>query len=805
MPRPGIHRPSSPQAKPDAVFDFVSDDDRPLSELESSKKSRKLKKYNVTPNKVAGMTDALTSMTIKTGETPQKQDVKAAKATPKTALAIDDTKQATPAAPAKPPAVTEAAPPPAKELGLDKAGAATGTNKRSADDDLSSSKKRQKKVEPAATDTPVKDAKPTKAQAAPRPPQTAAGSGTSSADKTMIPAVVRKEIEEATTKGSAERPHMPTTSEETKKNALASPPAANVTSTTDAAATPQHKLEKPVPREDETIIVLSSDDDEPSPKTKTIIKPIVPLVQVKKEPGTGDADGDSTGAATAAEEAADQVQAADSTATSDVATAADSTAANDAAKAADSTTPADIIEAATTTTSKSVHSAPETNAGPTDDESDYTDLDEDRSIPDGDSEYNTDEMDEMIEAMEEGDRRFGPKAATSQQRDHGQTKAQAKQDVDIADVTGHIAEPSADNAVQDGNGNADNTSHSSGQQTDDSSSESGDSSSDTSARTAHSPLQTTHFSISAVQRENDFQLFVNQLQQIHHRQTELIHALVYGSVDASDRDVQRAMRVLHLISSEVIDAVQQSSPQDPTPVAPDTARKLLKLLPASPADTPAEAGQDGTIAHDALAAVTSPRKYVNVTDGEASGVANISAQQDTQRCSESEMLDVSLEVAPNDDELVAKGIANGLFGEAKPPKQAARLLDKPGTSQQVDAKPEQAARIHHIRSALKRSLACDATQPAHKQPRKADNFPPDNALVRRITGREPSHYARLMGDLAWRKLLATHAFDKACHNYRPLGRAQQPSIELATAAFQLFYIYCGPGAGTWRRHAPQQQ
>ena len=359
--------------------------------------------------------------------------------------------------------------------------------------------------------------------------------------------------------------------------------------------------------------------------------------------------------------------------------------------------------------------------------------------------------------------------------------------------------------MQDDNGNADNTSHNNGHQTGDSSSESGDSSSATSVRTAHSPLQTTHFSISAVQQENDFQLFVNQLQQIHHRQTELIHALAYGSVDTSDRDVQRAMRVLHIISSEVIDAVQQSSPADPTPVAPDTARKLLKLLPASPADTPAEAGQYGTNVHDDLAAITSLRKDVHVTDGEASGAADISAQQGTQPCSEAEMLDVSLEVAPNDDALVAKGIADGLFDKAKPPKQAATPLDKPSTSQQADAQPEQAARIHHIRSALKRSLACDAAQPAYKQPRKADNFPPDNALVRRTTGREPTHYARLMGNLAWRKLLATHAFDKACYTYRPQSRTQQPSIELATAVFQLLYIYCGPGGGTWQRHAPRQQ
>ena len=342
-------------------------------------------------------------------------------------------------------------------------------------------------------------------------------------------------------------------------------------------------------------------------------------------------------------------------------------------------------------------------------------------------------------------------------------------------------------------------------QTDGSSSESGDSDSDTSVRTPHSPLQTTHFSMSAVQRDNDLRLFVDQLQQIHHRQTELIHALVYGSVDTSDRDVQRTMRVMHVVSGEVINAVQQSSPPDPTPVTPGTARKLLKLLPASPADTPTEASQDGANIHDDLAAITSPRKGVNVTDGEASGAADIAAQQGAQPCSESEMLDVSLEVAPNDDELVAKGIADGLFDKAKPPKQAAKSLDKPSTSQQADTEPEQAARIHHIRSALKRSLACDATQPAHKQPRKAENFPPDNALVRRMTGREPSHYARLMGDLAWRKLLATHAFEKACYTYRPQSRIQQPSIELVTAAFQLLYIYCGPGGGTWQRHNPRRQ
>ena len=83
-----------------------------------------------------------------------------------------------PAAPAKPPTAAEAAKPAAKEPELDKAGEVTGANKRSADDDLSSSKKRQKKVEPAATDAPVQDAKPAKALAAPRPPQTAAGSGT---------------------------------------------------------------------------------------------------------------------------------------------------------------------------------------------------------------------------------------------------------------------------------------------------------------------------------------------------------------------------------------------------------------------------------------------------------------------------------------------------------------------------------------------------------------------------------------------------------------------------------------------------
>ena len=236
-------------------------------------------------------------------------------------------------------------------------------------------------------------------------------------------------------------------------------------------------------------------------------------MQIKKEPGIGDADGDSAGAATATGQAGNQVQAADSTAAGDAATAADDTAANDAAKAADST--ADIAETARAATSDDVttpvESATAADAKPADEGSEYTDLDEDRSIPDGDSEYNTDEMDEMIEAMQEGDRRFGPKAAVSQQLNKGQPAALATRDAGIADVTGHIAEPSADNAAQNDHGNADDTMHDNGHQTGDSSSESEDSSSDTSVRTAHSPLQTTHFSISAVQRENDLQLFVNQL------------------------------------------------------------------------------------------------------------------------------------------------------------------------------------------------------------------------------------------------------------------------------------------------------
>ena len=241
----------------------------------------------------------------------------------------------------------------------------------------------------------------------------------------------------------------------------------------------------------------------------------------------------------------------------------------------------------------------------------------------------------------------------------------------------------------------------------------------------------------------------------------------------------------------------------------------MRLLPASPADAPDDADEHDTNVRRDLAALISTRQDVNITDGGISGTEDIvtaQCEQPTQE-QESEMLDISIEVAANDDELVARGWAAGTFGEPKTAEQAAMAgkpwsgltAEAPPTPKRATAKPAQAAKIYQTCATLKRSLTGDVTQTVCKRPRKGDNFPPDDTLIKQLTGTKPSFHTRLVGDLAWRKLLATHAFDKACHNYRPLGQAQQPSIELATAAFQLFYIYCGSHVDSWRRHASNDQ
>lgn len=397
------------------------------------------------------------------------------------------------------------------------------------------------------------------------------------------------------------------------------------------------------------------------------------------------------------------------------------------------------------------------NAAKAAEESDYTDLDDELSIPDGESELASSGQEELEEAMREGVKRFGPNAAALQETNKGQNVSQTEQDAGIADVTGHIAEPSADNATQQDQDDAESTAHNNEHSSSDISSESSASGTSTSIGSAHSPLQVENFSISVAQQQNDLSLFVDKLQQIQHRQTELIHALVYSSINTSDRDVKQAMRVMHLFSQEVIDAVQQSCPRDSMPVTTDTARKLYKILPASAVESPADTSQDDLGDRADLTTEPNNQKNIKITDGDASSTANIVTKQDEQHASASEwgMLDVSLEVGSDDEEKVAKGRAAGLFDKPKttepsiprPAETSTTAAEpfgiskatEPSTSQQANEQQAQ-EQLRQIRMTLERSLNSEDTRTAFKRPRKGDNFPPDDALVIHITGaRAPYH------------------------------------------------------------------